>query len=164
MKKLLYIIMLFFAIASCSPQIEQVGTPFVAGQEVILSASMPNSQTANYLPEQQRISGKDKGDRVELSWDEDDQILVSVDDKSAVFTLESGEGATTATFKGQMPADGTSYSVSYPIGYNDDLLKVQPYVENGFGKGLMKMSTKTNGTEEVRTNSDNFGGLMVDFY
>ena len=41
-----------------------------------------------------------------------------------------------------MPADGTSFHVEYPIDYSDDVLKVQQYVPNGFGKGLMKMSTK----------------------
>ena len=152
MNKLLYITAILLAIVSCSPQIEQVGTPFVAGQEVALSASMPSRQTANHLPGKQRISGKDTNPsnpsegEISLSWDEGDQVLVTVGGKSAVFTLESGEGTQQATFRGTMPADGTSYSVSYPVGYSDEVLEVQPYVENGFGKGLMKMSTKTNGT------------------
>ena len=152
MNKLLYITAILLAIVSCSPQIEQVGTPFVAGQEVALSASMPGRQTANHMPGKQRISGKDTNPsnpsegEVSLSWDEGDQVLVTVGGKSAVFTLESGEGTKQATFRGIMPADGTSYSVSYPVNYTEDVLTIQPYVENGFGKGLMKMSTKTNGT------------------
>jgi hypothetical protein len=45
-----------------------------------------------------------------------------------------------------MPGDGSSYDVVYPADYNEDVLAEQTYVENGFGKGLMKMSTKTPGT------------------
>ena len=137
-------------LAACSHQ--DLGTPFVAGQEVTLSATMPSGQAVNHLPSKQRISGKDthptdpSQGEVALSWDEGDEVLVTVGGKSAVFTLESGEGTKQATFRGTMPADGTSFSVSYPVGYSDDVLKIQPYVENGFGKGLMKMSTKTNGT------------------
>ena len=152
MNKLLYITAILLAIVSCSPQIEQVGTPFVAGQEVALSASMPGRQTANHLPGKQRISGKDTNPtdptqgEVALSWDEGDQVLVTVGDKSAVFTLSSGAGTNNATFTGTMPADGSEFSVSYPVDYSDDVLMHQTYVENGFGNGLMKMSTKQNGT------------------
>jgi hypothetical protein len=38
--------------------------------------------------------------------------------------------------------------VVYPADYSDDVLAVQTYVENGFGKGLMKLSTKNAGTIE----------------
>ena len=45
-----------------------------------------------------------------------------------------------------MPADGTEYYVSYPVAYHDSLLRHQNYVKNGFGNGLMKMSTRQAGT------------------
>ena len=150
MKKILFILFTVFLLAACSS--DELGTPFVAGQEVTLSATMPSGQAVNHLPSKQRISGKDTHPTdptqgsISLSWDEGDEVLVTVGGKSAVFTLESGEGTKQATFRGTMPADGTSFSVSYPVGYSDDVLKEQLYVENGFAKGLMKMSTKTKGT------------------
>lgn len=107
---------------------------------------MPNagSNGAQQLPGKQRVSGLDAGTQINLTWDEDDVILVKVGDKTAEFTLESGAGEAQATFKGVMPADGTEYSVQYPVADPD--LSSQTYVANGFGKGLMKMATETNGT------------------
>lgn len=138
---LLWFVGIVLLFAACSQ--EELGTPFYAGQEVSISAALSNS---NNNEGKKRISGKDNVDKIDLTWDEGDEILVTVGDKSAVFTLSSGAGTNNATFKGAMPANGISYSVSYPVGYSDDVLDVQPYVENGFGKGLMKMSTKTEGT------------------
>ncbi len=126
-----------------------VGTPFVEGQEVTITASMANSTSnAKQMPGKQRVSGKDAGATIDLTWNAGDEILVSVGDKSAVFTLSSGENSSLGTFTGKMPADGTEYSVSYPVDYSDDVLTHQTYVANGFGNGLMKMSTRTNGTLE----------------
>ena len=152
MNKLLYITAILIAVVSCTSQVEQVSTPFVAGQEVTLCATMPSGQAVNHLPSKQRISGKDTHPTdptqgsISLSWDKGDEVLVTVGGKSAVFTLESGAGTQQATFRGTMPADGISFSVSYPVNYTEDVLTIQPYVENGFAKGLMKMSTKSNGT------------------
>ena len=123
----------------------EIGTSFKAGQEVTISAQMPNAGNngAQQLPGKQRVSGIDAGATINLTWDADDVILVKVGDKTAEFTLQSGEGTTEATFKGIMPADGTDFSVQYPVAEPD--LSNQTYVENGFGKGLMKM-TAENGT------------------
>ena len=133
-------------LVSCTHRVE-VGTPFVEGQEVTITASMANSTSnAKQMPGKQRVSGKDAGATIDLTWNAGDQILVSVGDKSAVFTLSSGENSSLGTFTGKMPADGTEYSVSYPVDYSDDVLTHQTYVANGFGNGLMKMSTKQNGT------------------
>ena len=44
MNKLRFIIAILIAVVSCTSQVEQVGTPFVAGQEVTLSATMPSGQ------------------------------------------------------------------------------------------------------------------------
>ena len=148
MRRYLYIIALFvFVIVSCTP--DEIGTPFLEGQEVTITASMANSTSdAKQMPGKQRVSGKDAGATIDLTWNAGDEILVSVGDKSAVFTLSSGENSSSGTFTGKMPADGTEYSVSYPVDYSDNVLTHQTYVENGFGNGLMKMSTRTNGTLE----------------
>ena len=45
-----------------------------------------------------------------------------------------------------MPADGNAFHVTYPVNYTDDVLSHQTYTANGFGNGLMKMSTKIPGT------------------
>ena len=132
-----YISFLFVAalFVACTPN-NELGTPFKAGQEVTLTAHMPNAG-ANQLPGIQRISGKDAGTQIDLTWDTGDQIKVNVGDKSATFTLASGAGSAQATFTGTMPADGSSYRAQYPIIEPD--LSAQTHVENGFGKGLMKM-------------------------
>ena len=142
MKKCLSFLVIAALFAACQPN-NEVGTPFKAGQEVSITAHMPNAG-ANHLPGKQRVSGKDAGTQIDLTWDADDVILVKVGDKTAEFTLQDGAGSAQATFTGTMPADGASYSVQYPVAEPD--LSVQTYVENGFGKGLMKMATETNGT------------------
>ena len=149
MRNHLCIIALYLlAVVSCTPDLG-VGTPFVEGQEVTLTASIAdNPSGAKQMPGKQRVSGKDAGATIDLTWNAGDQILVSVGDKSAVFTLSSGENSSAGEFTGKMPADGSEYSVSYPVDYSDNVLTHQTYVENGFGNGLMKMSTRTNGTLE----------------
>lgn len=149
MRNHLCIIALYLlAVVSCTPDLG-VGTPFVEGQEVTLTASIAdNPSGAKQMPGKQRVSGKDAGVTIDLTWNAGDEILVSVGDKSAVFTLSSGENTSAGEFTGKMPADGSEYSVSYPVDYSDNVLTHQTYVENGFGNGLMKMSTRTNGTLE----------------
>ena len=127
---------------ACQPN-HDLGTPFQEGQEVILTASI-GEQQQQMLPGMQRVSGKDATDKIDLTWDEGDNILVTVGDKSSVFTLTTGAGTPQGTFKGTMPADGDSYSVQYPT--TTPNLSEQQYVPNGFGKDLMLMTTKTNGT------------------
>ena len=139
---ILSIVSTILLLASCSQ--EELGTPFYAWQEVSISAAFSSDNPANNG--KKRISGKDNVDRIDLTWDEGDKILVTVGDKSAVFTLTSGAGTNNATFMGKMPADGSNFHVSYPIDYTDEVLTNQTYVANGFGKGLMKMSTKIPGT------------------
>lgn len=145
MKKYFSFLLVAALFAACTPN-NEIGTPFKAGQEVTLSAQMPNAGNngAQQLPGKQRVSGIDAGTKINLTWDEGDVILVKVGDKTAEFTLQSGAGTAQATFKGIMPADGTNFSVQYPVEEPD--LSNQTYVENGFGKGLMKMATEINGT------------------
>ena len=145
MKKYFSFLLVAALFAACTPN-NEIGTPFKAGQEVTISAQMPNAGNngAQQLPGKQRVSGIDAGTKINLTWDKDDVILVKVGDKTAEFMLQSGAGEAQATFKGIMPADGTNFSVQYPVAEPD--LSNQTYVENGFGKGLMKMATETNGT------------------
>ena len=145
MKKYFSFLLVAALFAACTPN-NEIGTPFKAGQEVTISAQMPNAGNngAQQLPGKQRVSGKDTGTKIDLTWDEGDVILVKVGDKTAEFTLQSGAGTAQAEFKGIMPADGTNFSVQYPVEEPD--LSNQTYVENGFGKGLMKMATEINGT------------------
>lgn len=144
MKKCLSFLVIAALFAACQPN-NEVGTPFQAGQKVTLAASM-GSDGAKQMPGKQRVAGVDNGSQIDLTWDADDQITVKVGDATAVFTLESGAGTASATFTGTMPAAGSTYQVSYPANYDESVLANQTYVENGFGKGLMKMSTKTDGT------------------
>ena len=146
MKKYLFFIVVLILCMACQP-INELGTPFQKGQEVSLTASI-GEQRPQMLPGMQRVSGKDdpNNNKIDLTWDEGDQILVKVGNQSSVFTLAEGAGTGDGTFNGFMPADGSSFDVEYPIAYSDEVLKEQTYVENGFGKGLMKMSTKKAGT------------------
>ena len=138
MKKLIYFMAIAALFAACQPN-QEVGTPFYAGQKVTLAATMPGDG-ASQMPGMKRVSGKDAGSKIALFWDANDQVKVTVDGQSAIFTLTEGEGTTSGTFTGIMPADGTSYTVTYPADYNENVLANQTYVENGFGNGLMKMT------------------------
>lgn len=69
---------------------------------------------ASQMPGMKRVSGKDAGSKIALFWDANDQVKVIVDGQSAIFTLTEGEGTISGTFTGIMPADGTSYTVTYP--------------------------------------------------
>ena len=119
------------------------GTPFAKGQEVTLTAAI-GEQRPEMLPGKQRVSGIKEGEEIHLKWDEGDKILIKVGDQSAEFTLSGGAGTGEGTFTGIMPADGTSFSIQYPTFVPD--LTEQQYVVNGFGKDLMLMSTKDEGT------------------
>jgi hypothetical protein len=153
MTKRIYFISLILILAACQPQLSS--TPFYEGQEVTLTASVPSSSLggkSKQLPPIQRITGIDSHPQsttdgaINLSWSAGDQILVTVNGQQSIFYLTSGEGTDQATFRGTMPADGTEYHVSYPVAYHDSLLRHQNYVKNGFGNGLMKMSTRQAGT------------------
>lgn len=144
MKKLFSFVAATLLIVACTPKGE-VNAPFKAGQKVTLAASMGGNEAKN-IPGKKRITGLDNGAQIDLTWTEGDQITVKVGDAISVFTLESGAGSANGTFTGEMPAAGTTYSVEYPANYDESVLTNQTYTANGFGKGLMKMSTKTEGT------------------
>lgn len=144
MKKLFSFVAATLLIVACTPK-DELKTPFKAGQKVTLAASMGGDEAKN-IPGKKRITGLDNGAQIDLTWTDGDQITVKVGDATSVFTLESGAGSANGTFTGEMPAAGTTYSVEYPANYDESVLTNQTYTANGFGKGLMKMSTKTEGT------------------
>lgn len=133
-----YMIMLcIFILGGC--QHEDLFTAFEKGQQVTLRANMPTSDAP------QRIRPVDVGSRIDLLWVENDEIEVIVDGQIAIFTLSSGAGTSQGEFTGTMPAEGTEYDVQYPVGYSDELLKVQNYVEYAWEGHLMHMRTHTRG-------------------
>ena len=140
MKKAMYFMVIAMLIVACQPN-NEVNTPFEKGQKVILSATLSSGSTgAQQLPGKQRVSGKDNTTDIKLTWDKGDQIKVTVDGQDAVFTLIGEGGSAEGTFEGSMPADGTNYTVTYPVTYDESVLTSQTYVENGFDGELMKMT------------------------
>ena len=141
MKKYLLCVVITILFVACDST-NDLGTPFTKGQEVTLIAVI-GEQQPQMLPGMQRVSGKDSGTKINLKWDEGDQIKVIVGKESAIFTLTSGAGSSDGTFTGIMPADGNSFRVEYPIAEPD--ISTQTYIKDGFSNGLMKMVAE-NGT------------------
>ena len=141
MKKYLLCVVIIILFVACDST-NDLGTPFTKGQEVTLTAVI-GEQQPQMLPGMQRVSGKDSGTKINLKWDEGDQIKVIVGKESAIFTLTSGAGSSDGTFTGIMPADGNSFRVEYPIAEPD--ISTQTYIKDGFSNGLMKMVAE-NGT------------------
>lgn len=145
MKKYFYFLAIAVLFAACQPN-NDLGTPFQKGQKVTLSATIANPDGgAKQIPGKQRVSGLDDTPSdptegaIKLTWNEGDEIKVTVNGQSATFTLKEGYGgSSTGEFEGTMPADGNSYTVTYPV--EAPALTTQTYVENGFGEGLMAMS------------------------
>ena len=145
MKKYFYFLAIAVLFAACQPN-NDLGTPFQKGQKVTLSATIANPDGgAKQMPGIHRVSGLDDtpsdptNGTIKLTWNEGDQIKVTVNGQSATFTLKEGYGgSSTGEFEGTMPADGNSYTVTYPV--EAPALTTQTYVENGFGEGLMAMS------------------------
>ena len=140
MKKAMYFMVIAMLIVACQPN-NEVNTPFEKGQKVILSATLSSGSTgAQQLPGKQRVSGKDNTTDIKLTWDKGDQILVAVGGETSIFTLIGDGGNSYGEFEGTMPGTGSTYTVTYPATYNEDVLTNQTYVENGFGNGLLSMS------------------------
>ena len=146
MKKYFYFLAIAVLFAACqNKQNEELGAPFQKGQKVTLSATIANPDgSAKQIPGKQRVSGIDDtpsdpiNGAIKLTWNEGDQIKVTVNGQSATFTLKEGYGgSSTGEFEGFMPAEGTTYTVDYPVNTPD--LANQKYVANGFGDELMSM-------------------------
>lgn len=148
MKKITTFLFALLLLAACTPDEQnqlEVETPFAEKQLVTITARVAGDEPSN-LPGKHKVSGKDNGSKIELTWNEKDQILVNVDGKESVFTITKGAGTKVASFEGEMPAAGREYTAIYPVEYDEAVLDNQTYVENGFANGLIKMSTKTPGT------------------
>ena len=147
MKNLLTILCLLACLVACEST--DVASAFHKGQEVTITASI-GQQRPQALPGMQRVSGKDtdptnpNGGAIALTWNEGDKILVKVGDDVSEFTLLAGAGTANGSFIGNMPDNGSRFSVQYPTFTPN--LAVQQYVENGFDKDLMLMTTKEEGT------------------
>ena len=146
MKKYFYFLAIAVLFAACqNKQNEELGTPFQKGQKVTLSATIANPDgSAKQMPGKQRVSGLDDtpsdptNGAIKLTWNEGDEIKVTVNGQSATFTLKEGYGgSSTGEFEGFMPAEGTTYTVDYPVTAPN--LANQKYVANGFGDELMSM-------------------------
>ena len=145
MKKYFYFLAIAVLFAACqNKQNEELGAPFQKGQKVTLSATIANPDGgAKQMPGKQRVSGlddtpSDLTKAIKLTWNEGDEIKVTVNGQSATFTLKEGYGgSSTGEFEGFMPAEGTTYTVDYPVTAPD--LANQKYVANGFGDELMTM-------------------------
>ena len=144
MKKYFYPLLVVLGLVACNPT-NELGTPFQKGQEVTLSANI-GEQRPQMLPGMQRISGEDthpkdpSSGEIALTWDASDKILVKVGNEAAEFSLTAGADSGEGTFTGSMPANGNRFNVQYPTFIPD--LSEQQYVQNGFGKDLMLMTTK----------------------
>lgn len=143
MKKYFYFLAIAVLFAACQPN-NDLGTPFQKGQKVTLSATIANPDgSAKQMPGKQRVSGLDDtpsdptNGAIKLTWNEGDQIKVTVNGVSETFILKSGAGKAEGEFEGFMPAEGTTYTVDYPVTAPN--LANQKYVANGFGDELMTM-------------------------
>lgn len=143
MKKYFYFLAIAVLFAACQPN-NDLGTPFQKGQKVTLSATIANPDGgAKQMPGKQRVSGLDDtpsdpiNGAIKLTWNEGDQIKVTVNGVSETFILKSGAGTAEGEFEGFMPAEGTTYTVDYPVTAPN--LANQKYVANGFGDELMSM-------------------------
>lgn len=143
MKKYFYFLAIAVLFAACQPN-NDLGTPFQKGQKVTLSATIANPDGgAKQMPGKQRVSGLDDtpsdptNGAIKLTWNEGDQIKVTVNGVSETFILKSGAGTAEGEFEGFMPAEGTTYTVDYPVTAPN--LANQKYVANGFGDELMTM-------------------------
>ncbi len=145
MKKYFYFLAIAVLFAACqNNQNEELGTPFQKGQKVTLSATIANPNGgAKQMPGKQRVSGLDDtpdsqtNGAIKLTWNEGDEIKVTVNGVSSNFTLKDGAGTAEGVFEGFMPAEGTTYTVDYPV--TTPNLANQTYVKNGFGDELMTM-------------------------
>ena len=98
--------------------------------------------------------GKD-GENTQIWWSDGDQITVTNETTSSVFTLTAGQGTTKATFNGEISESATYYAI-YPnqsgVGFSDNkftgvqLKATQVAKEGSFDPTAAIMVAKSNGT------------------
>jgi len=108
MKNLLILAIACVTLVACNSEhienTKQIGQPFEKGQKVILGISASGTKVISDVG----------ATSVSHLWEEGDRISVKVDEEASSFKLKSGAGTSTATFEGEMPASGTTFSVNYP--------------------------------------------------
>ena len=116
MKKFMYFAAALLVLVGCNKKDNALnnapeGTPFEKGQQVTLTVGAGAQQGPN------RVAGVENttDNQIDFKWEENDKILVKVSQKTAIFTLTTGEGTETGTFSGVMPASGTTFDIQYPI-------------------------------------------------
>jgi len=103
MKKIILFAAALVAFAACNKE-QQSGT-FEKGQKVTLNIDASSST---------KVTSAEDGTGISFSWEEGDEIKVTVGGTSAKFTLKTGAGTSSATFEGEMPAGGDTFDVQYP--------------------------------------------------
>ena len=129
MKKLLFFATALLVLAGCNKKDNALnnapeGTPFEKGQQVTLTIGAGAQQGPN------RVAGIDNttNNRIDFTWEEGDQILIKVGDKTAEFTLSSEPGLEYGEFAGVMPAGGSTFDIQFPVNAPD--LTAQEYTED----------------------------------
>lgn len=141
----MYFATALFVLAGCNKNDNALnnapeGTPFEKGQKVTLTIGTGAQQGPN------KVAGKDNttNNRIDFTWEVGDQILVKVGDKTAEFTLISGEGTEYGEFTGTMPAAGSTFDIQYPTTTPD--LSAQVYTATKTIPADKMLFTATNCT------------------
>jgi len=120
MNRILTISFVCITLAACTKTIEEP-FHFEKGQQMTFTVGT-GSDT--------KVSSSISGSDVNFTWSTGDKIKVTVGKQSSEFTLVTGNGESTATFSGTMPASGSTFDVQYP--YDEpDLTKQDQYYVKG---------------------------------
>jgi len=147
MKKIMLFAAACAALAACTKEApengySESGTSFKKGETVTLTVSSPQTKVSSSLD--------GSTGAISFTWEEGDEILVTVGSFSDTFTLKSGKGTGTATFEGKMPGTGDTFDVQYPVdGVEESDLENQTYSSSEAlpkDKMLFKKTGCTKGT------------------
>jgi len=146
MKKYLILATVALVVLSCekNPETEPSGdNPAIAkGQSVSISCCQG----------QTKVSGTADGTGViNFLWQDNDYIFVTINGKSGYFTIKSGQGSSSATFTGEMPADTKAEDTIY-IQWPDSTpdLSAQDYVTDGIDGGKMLAEASVIGVSRLK--------------
>lgn len=133
--------MLFFAasvaLVACKKEVLTEEMAFQKGQTVTISASAGTEDNS-----EEKVTGYNPLDShwITYKWDDGDEIQVITSAGKATFSMVE-KSDTAASFTGQMPGSGNTFSVRYPVGEID--LSEQSYTSGTkFGKGKMLFEAK----------------------
>jgi len=133
-KRTLLCAALFSFAASCAEidnSNEQADIPgyFKAGEKVTITV---NSSVKDATKVASSIG---EGGKVSFTWEDNDQIIVKVGQETSTFTIKEGIGEGSAKFEGEMPGEGSTFSVQYPVSHPD--LSNQTYNNVGIPDDMM---------------------------